>query len=283
MSRWQPIWLKPELQQEATYALVHFRQSFLTMAGATAQEVLLKLSDVQVKQLPVISQQGLGYWDGQTVYLYELEYAIDILGAHWSNLRGLMAHSGDAEYLQMLCFAAQVGTWASQHRFCGSCGAPMQPLHGERAMCCAHCHTCHYPRLSPCMIALVTRGPEILLARGPHHPAEVYSTLAGFVEPGETIEQCVLREVQEEVGLKVKEPRYIASQSWPFPHSLMLGFHVQYQSGQIQPQPGEIEEADWFSVYSLPELPGHHTIARYLIEHYTAQYLGNPLPSWPSY
>jgi len=278
MMRWQPLWLDP-LQQEG-YVLVHYRQRFLS----GPQGLLFSRQDpvlAKVRHL-VISEQGLGYFDGQPVCLYELAALIEPASTHWQSLRQVMSdEQREAERFQMLCFAAQVGTWASQHRFCGSCGAPMQPLSGERAMCCAACHSCHYPRISPCMIALVTRGDEILLARSPHHAPGIYSTLAGFVEPGESIEQCVAREVLEEVGVSVCNPRYIASQSWPFPHSLMLGFHVDYVDGEIVPQPGEIEEAHWFSIHALPALPGPHTIARHLIDRYIAERLGSSVPIWP--
>ncbi|MCL4120187.1 UNVERIFIED_CONTAM: hypothetical protein GTU68_040931 [Idotea baltica] len=118
------------------------------------------------------------------------------------------------------------------------------------------------------MIALVTRGDEVLLARSKNFPKNLYSTLAGFVEPGETVEQCVHREIYEEVGINVHNVTYLASQNWPYPHSLMLGFHVEYLSGNIQLQEEEIESARWFNLRSLPVLPPAYSIAFYLIESY---------------
>jgi NAD+ diphosphatase len=115
-------------------------------------------------------------------------------------------------------------------------------------------------------MALVKRGRELLLGRSPHFPAGMYSALAGFVEPGETLEQCVTRELAEEVGVRVKNLQYFASQPWPFPHSLMIAFVCDWESGAIRPQEGEIEAADWFDVLQLPKLPSRISIARRLID-----------------
>ena len=146
-------------------------------------------------------------------------------------------------------------------------------------MRCDSCESQHYPRLAPSMIVLVTRGDEILLARSPRFVIGVYSTLAGFVEPGESVEHCVAREVREEVGLEVKNLHYIGSQGWPFPHSLMLGFHAEYAGGDIVMQEDEIEDARWFRVDDLPPLPASRSIARHLIDLYVARRLGLPEPT----
>lgn len=275
-SSWHAQWLDPlQLVGMPPHVLVHYRQSFLT--GAEGKQ-LFPLTQVDALDLPIISKQGLGMWEGIPVVLYEVAQAVSIEGSDWLGLRQIMSSQLDSSYVEMLCTAAQVGTWVSQHRFCGHCGTPLLAAVGERAMVCPQCHNRYYPRISPCMIALVTRGDEVLLARSPRHAPGVFSTLAGFVEPGETIEQCVTREVLEEVGVQVTQPRYITSQSWPFPHSLMLGFHVQYVRGDIRLQPEEIEEAQWFPLSALPNLPGPHTIARHLIDCYLAERLGSNRP-----
>ena len=131
------------------------------------------------------------------------------------------------------------------------------------------------------MIVLVTRGDEILLARSPRFVTGVYSTLAGFVEPSESVEHCVAREVREEVGVEISNLQYLGSQGWPFPHSLMLGFHAEYAGGDIVLQVDEIEDAQWFSVHDLPPLPASRSIARYLIDVYVARRLGQPEPVLP--
>jgi NAD+ diphosphatase len=115
-------------------------------------------------------------------------------------------------------------------------------------------------------MALIRRENQILLARSPHFPPGMYSALAGFVEPGESLEQCVAREVAEEVGVQIRNTRYFASQSWPFPHSLMIAFVCEWSSGEIRPQAAEIEEANWFEVLQLPKLPSKISIARRLID-----------------
>ncbi|MBB3104531.1 NAD(+) diphosphatase [Azomonas macrocytogenes] len=275
MAVWQPQVLDPAIQYG--HVLVHYRQHFL----CTAEGLLFSSDRFRQIELPLVCKQGLGYFNGVPVHLYELAGKVEIPGTAWYGLRQLMVGEHDPELLSMLRFATQIGTWAIQNRFCGSCGTPMTPLAGERAMCCVACQVRHYPRLSPSMIVLVTRGDEILLARSPRHASGVYSTLAGFVEPGESVEQCVAREVLEEVGVTIDQPHYIASQNWPFPYSLMLGFHARYTAGEIVPQPTEIDDAQWFSIQRLPGLPGVHSIARYLIDLYVAERLGREPPRLP--
>lgn len=162
--------------------------------------------------------------------------------------------------------ARQVVDWHATHRFCGRCGTATEDHPEDRAKICPGCGLVNYPRLSPSIIVLVVRGDEMLLARNANWPANMYSTLAGFVEPGESIEQTVHREVEEEVGLKVRNLRYLGSQSWPFPNSLMLGFHAEYASGDIVCQEGEIADARWFRYDDLPNVPPGTAISRWLID-----------------
>jgi len=127
-------------------------------------------------------------------------------------------------------------------------------------------------------MVLVSRGDEVLLARPPRFVPGIYRTLAGFAEPGESAEECVIREVREEVGVEVGNLQYLGSQGWPFPHSLMLGFHAEYVGGEIVPQADEIEDARWFPIDRLPPLPMQRSIARYLIDLHVARRLGQPEP-----
>jgi NAD+ diphosphatase len=162
--------------------------------------------------------------------------------------------------------AQQVVEWHVTHRFCGRCGSEMQDHPEDRAKVCGDCGLANYPRLSPSIIVLITRGEEMLLARNANWPTGMYSTLAGFVEPGESIEQTVHREVAEEVGVRVRNLRYLGSQSWPFPNSLMLGFQAEYDSGEIVCQEGEIADARWFRYDDLPNVPPGTAISRWLID-----------------
>ncbi len=257
-------------------ALAHCRQHFLS----GSQGLLFPYLWLKGQGLPVLAEHAIGTFGERSLHLFELESPVEIPDLAWQTLRRLMLES-DPETFRLLGYAAQIGTWARQHRFCGSCGQRTVPLVGERAMHCRTCETHYYPQLSPSMIVLVTHGERVLLARSPRFATGVYSTLAGFVEPGETVEQCVAREVREEVGVEIHQPRYVASQSWPFPHSLMLGFHAEYAGGEIVLQPEEIEDARWFRLDDLPTLPSTYSIARYLIELYRAQRLGLAAPGLP--
>ncbi len=182
-------------------------------------------------------------------------------------LRPLRSFFGtvDDGLLAVAARAKQVAEWARTHRFCGACGSGTRRLAGERAMKCPACGHAAYPRVSPAMMVLVRRGPEILLARHARGPR--WSALAGFLEAGESIEECVHREVREEVGLEVKDLRYFASQSWPFPHSLMVAFTAEYAGGELAPDEAEIAEARWFGPGDrLPELAPPQSVARALID-----------------
>lgn len=186
-------------------------------------------------------------------------------GMSWEGLRTLFSVLDDAHFA-LAGRALQLLDWDRTHQFCGRCAARTEAHAIERVRVCPACKLSAYPRVAPAVMALVTRGDELLLARSPHFPRGMYSALAGFVEPGESLEQCLAREVAEEVGVQVANPRYVASQSWPFPHSLMIAFVCDWASGEIRPQESEIEEAKWFKVLQLPKLPSKISIARRLID-----------------
>lgn len=160
--------------------------------------------------------------------------------------------------------------WHRTHRFCGRCGQPLKDHDRERAKVCPACGLMNHPRVTPAIIVSVVRGGEILLAHAARFPGTFFSVLAGFVEPGETLEACVAREVEEEVGIRVKDIRYFGSQPWPFPDSLMVGFTAAYAEGEIRVDASEITEAGWFSPEDLPDIPPKISIARRLIDHFIA-------------
>jgi NAD+ diphosphatase len=162
--------------------------------------------------------------------------------------------------------ANQLVHWADTHRFCGRCATRTERVTGERAMRCPSCGLLAYPRISPAVIVLVRRGAEALLARGTRFPVPFYSTLAGFVEVGESLEETVAREIREEVGIEVKNIRYFGSQPWPFPHSLMVGFDAEWAGGEIAIDGKEILDAKWFRANELPTIPPRLSIARRLID-----------------
>lgn len=262
--------------QSGGWALVRSAQGFL----ADGNGVLFPREWLKRQDLPLASEHGLGLFNNDPVWLFELSQPAEMPGCFWQGLRQFMLQA-DYPTFRMLSFAEQVGTWNDQHRFCGRCGSATRQVPGERCMRCPQCGLDSYARISPSMIVLVTRGDEILLARSPRFVPGVYSTLAGFVEPGESAEECVIREVREEVAIEVGNLQYLGSQGWPFPHSLMLGFHAEYVAGEIVPQADEIEDARWFPIEELPPLPMQRSIARYLIDLHLARRLGHPEPQLP--
>lgn len=186
-------------------------------------------------------------------------------GYRFHPLRSLFA-VWDDEMLAVASRASQIAEWARTHRFCGVCGTPTILADGERCMRCPACGLSSYPRLSPSMMVLVKKDDAILLARNGAWQNR-FSALSGFVEPGESVEEAVHREVMEEVGLRVQNLRYFGSQSWPFPHSLMLAFTADYASGDITVDGIEIAEARWFGPGdALPELPTRISISSALIQ-----------------
>jgi len=226
-------------------------------------------------------QLTLGLVDDKPCQLVRVKEQIDLPGLSWHGLRGLLGHVDDSTF-RLLGVAQQLDIWHDTHRFCGRCGQPTQVRLDERAMECSACGNRQYPKLSPCIIVLVTRGDEVLLARSANFRSGFFSTLAGFIEPGESAEEALRREVMEEVGVEVDQLEYLGSQNWPFPNSLMLGFHARYAGGEIVPQPGEIEEAHWWHVDQLPSIPPHGTISRWLIDCYLARLAGQPEPPVPA-
>ena len=206
----------------------------------------------------------LGRWENRACYALAAEGQ----APEGFALTGLRAWLGRVapDFFYLAGRAKQIVEWHRDHRFCSRCGSANEDHASDRAKVCRECGLTTYPRLSPSIIVLVRKDDHMLLARNAAWPMRMYSTLAGFVEPGESIEQTVHREVQEEVGIDVANLRYLGSQSWPFPNSLMLGFHADYAGGDIVCQDGEIADARWFHYRDLPNVPGGTAISRWLID-----------------
>ncbi len=167
--------------------------------------------------------------------------------------------------------AIQFGHMTQSMRFCPLCGGRNHFNHNQLAMQCGDCRTLHYPRIFPCIIVAVRKDNEILLAQHPRHRNGMYTVIAGFLEVGETLEQCVAREVKEETGVEVKNIRYFGSQPWAFPSSMMMGFLAEYQSGVLKPDYSELSDARWFNAKEMPPVAPVGTIARALIEQTLAE------------
>jgi NAD+ diphosphatase len=215
----------------------------------------------------------LGMWGERACWAVAVDGHDDPSDGAALDLYSLYGRASDVEWA-LAGRAVQIVEWARTHRFCGRCATATEPQSGDRSMRCAACGLLAYPRLAPAMITLVTRGEgddeEALLARGTQFRLPMYSCLAGFVEPGESLEQAVVREVREEVGVAVDSVRYLGSQPWPFPHSLMIGFAARYVSGEIECDPAEIVDAGWFRRDALPPIPPPISIARKIIDQWLA-------------
>jgi len=189
---------------------------------------------------------------------------LDVEGMDFLGLRELFGLV-DEEIFWIAGKAIQIINWDRTHGFCGQCGSPTNTRTDEYAKVCNRCGLTNYPRISPAIIVAIVKNNKILLAQGSRSTYKSYSVLAGFVEPGETLEECVKREVREEVGIEVKNISYFGSQPWPFPNSLMIAFTAEYESGKIQIDPKEIKEAGWFTADELPPIPSSISISRKLI------------------
>lgn len=241
-----------------TRLLVHVTDDALGVPHAERFEEL----GVTAKQ-----QYYLGRYDGRPCYAVDLveETAPDAMD--FKDLRQVYG-SLEEDLFVLGGRAVQIVEWDRTHQYCGRCGCKTYTKDNERVKVCPECKLMNYPRLSPAVIMAVEKGDQLLLARSAHFPTGMFSVLAGFVEPGETIEECVVREVKEEVGITVCNVRYVASQPWPFPNSLMLGFTAEYLDGDLNLDPAEIAEAGWFTAEALPSIPGRISIARRLIDRF---------------
>lgn len=225
------------------------------------------LDDLSLDKALVSEKTELGHYQSSPCYLVEFKTQIDVGFGEYSDLRNLLG-TVDDRLFDIAGRAFQISLFYKTHQFCGQCGEKMQAIDWEIAMQCQHCkHRC-YPRVSPCIIVGIRKEKQILLAlHRRHHKSnnQVYTVLAGFTEAGETLEHCVEREVYEESGIKINNIKYVTSQPWPFPHSLMMGYTADYLSGDIKIDPRELCSAAWYDINNLPALPVEGTLARKLI------------------
>ncbi|MCX4024794.1 NAD(+) diphosphatase [Spartinivicinus marinus] len=256
---YQPIWYSDNYIEADRYLLFYQQQ----LVATESQQWLWSAKDLVDQQTVV----PLARYQNQILFLATLESIETVDSVQLIGLRRAML-AATANERQLLGYAGHLVSWMEQHQYCGRCTRPLQWHPVERAKQCECGAPPLYPAISPCIIVLITRGDQVLLARSPRFPEGVFSTIAGFIEPGETIEHGVIREVAEEVGITIKNLQYKGSQPWPFPQSLMIGFHAEYDSGEIEVDGDEIEAADWFSLSDLPILPSPMSIARWLIDDY---------------
>ncbi|ATW28778.1 NADH pyrophosphatase [Candidatus Formimonas warabiya] len=236
------------------------------------QVIIPRMHDLSSFRKEMIRKQYLGRLDGCPCYSAELpEHLSAPEGMTFYDLRGLYGLVEDT-WFALAGRAIQIMNWDRTHLYCGHCGAPVEKRTGEYVKVCPRCGQFYYPRISPAVIVAVVKEDQILLARSKQRSFKFYSVLAGFVEPGESLEECVKREVWEEVNVHVKNIRYFGSQPWPFPDSLMIAFTAEYHRGELQADGKEILEAGWFSARDLPPIPGKISISRSLIDWFRANH-----------
>lgn len=229
------------------------------------KKIIPRYRDIKSDNIQVKNVQYMGRYDDTHCYAAEIQG--EDLPANYLSHRPLTLLGETGEDIVLISgLANQLVYWSSAHKYCGKCGKPTEDKKDERAKFCPSCSQVYYPRLSPAIIVAVVRDSKLLLANSPRFPAKFYSVLAGFVEPGENLEECVKREVYEEVGIEVKNIKYFGSQPWPYPDSLMVGFTAEYAGGEIVVDKNEIGDAGWFSREEIPRIPPSISIARKLID-----------------
>jgi len=268
--RFAPGIVPPEVRSEPAWWFV-FQENKLLVEGGPSGVNLPCLIHMTALGLAPLREHYLGRLDHRPCYAVEVaEGAIPPVGMAFDGLRQVYGRL-DENLFWIAARAVQIIDWDRTHQFCGRCGVPLRNKTDERAKECPQCGLLHFPRLAPAIIVLVERGNELLLARSRHFMPGMYSVLAGFVEPGESLEETVMREVKEEVGIEIKDIKYFGSQPWPFPHSLMIGFTAIYAGGAISLDDKEIEDAGWYTAEKLPRIPGKISIARKLIDGFLAK------------
>jgi len=274
-----PGWISAARSDPNTrYVLAEGARQLVSM-GTALDVALLRNGDPLLSRAEDASFTLLGWFRGERTVLVEVgpEALAQASGlpeaTELKELRPL-APMLPADSASLLAYARALTLWRGRHRYCGVCGAPNQPARAGHVMRCSRCDNETFPRLDPAIIVLVTDGSRALLGRQSSWPPGRYSTIAGFVEPGEALEDAVRREVREETGIVVTQCHYHSSQPWPFPSSLMLGFEAQSEGGTPRAEDSELEDVRWFSRDAVRAgeilLPPAESISRRLIEHWLA-------------
>ena len=262
-----PAFIPPATESDRALWFV-FHENELLVKPRDNSDLIPRSRDLKECKIFPNHRQYLGTLDGLQCFAAELAPASRLPDA--LSLNGLRELFGrmEEDLIWIAGRANQLVQWNRSHQYCGACGHPTEDSSEERAKICPQCGLMNYPRISPAVIVAVLKGNQILLANNKRFKTGYYSVLAGFVEPGENLEECVQREVFEEVGITLKNIRYFGSQPWPFPNSLMIAFTAEYAAGEINASQSEIVDAGWFSADSLPSIPPRITIARHLIDWY---------------
>lgn len=276
-NRYLPAYLPPEAAAVNAWVVVLAGKKIL-MKKTGDKLYIPEIKDIEGMMPNDKTLKYFGKYDGHDCY-YKSQNKITTLpettlpeNYKLVDLKDITMCSGDMGLFLLAGTANHLLHWESVNQYCGCCGHKTSDKKDERAKICPHCGNIVYPRISPATITAVFHGDQILLAHNSHFKKDLYSLIAGFVEPGETLEQCVEREIREEVGIKVRNIKYFGSQPWPFPDSLMLAFTAEYESGDIQVDQFEIMDAGWYQADSLPDIPSADSVAGKIIRWYRDQY-----------
>jgi NAD+ diphosphatase len=210
----------------------------------------------------------IGMWRTKPLYAISVSPALPLQDPFVSDDFNANQDHVDIQTLTLAGLAKQILHWEHQSRNCPRCGAASERLKESWGTHCTSCNTHHFPHIHPCAIILVKRGNELLLTRKAEWVAGRYSLVAGFLDFGESLEECAIREVREETGIEICNVRYVGSQNWPFPAQLMAGFVADYAGGEIRVDHNELEDARWFQADAMPLLPGKRSIARWIIDNF---------------
>jgi NAD+ diphosphatase len=264
----------PECLTEPAWWFI-FQKDKIVVRIADSNRQLPQIPESESLRSLLARKQYLGILDGIHCYAAAIEKFDETMtifnNMSLISLRELFGMIPD-DLFWVAARASLIMYWDRTNQFCGQCGKPTQLSTTERAKVCTSCGFTIYPRISPAVIVAVVKDKQILLAHSNRFPQSFYSVLAGFVEPGETFEECVKREVKEESGIDVNDIQYFSNQPWPFPDSLMIAFTAKYAGGEICVDNEEVSDAQWFSADKLPDIPGKISVARKLIDWFVENY-----------
>ena len=253
-----------KIRPDSLWFLIHEQKTVMfSENGAT---IIPEYRNIMDNNIVPEHIQYMGTYNDRPCYAAEI-FTIDDLPKCLSVYPPLsLVNEIGVDLVLMAGLAGQLINWSGNHKFCGKCGNLTKDKEDERAKICTVCSQIYYPRLSPAIIVAIVKDDMLLMANSPRFPSKFYSVLAGFVEPGETLEDCVRREIREEVSIEVKNIKYFGSQPWPFPDSLMVGFTAEYESGEIIVDKNELADAAWFERDKIPRIPPNISISRKLID-----------------
>ncbi len=270
-----PAYQQSKVPEENAWILI-ITDKKLVMRKEEDSVFITKMNDLE-KILPNdVTYEYFGCYDEHECFYISMQEIpalpenLELVG-----LREITARSGDQGLFLLAGTASHILHWDSINQYCGRCGHKTNNKENERAKVCPNCGNLIYPRISPATITAIFHEDKILLAHNSHFKKDMYSLIAGYVEVGESLEQCVEREIREEVGIKVKNIRYWNSQPWPFPDGLMVAFTAEYESGEIAVDHYEITDAGWYHADNLPDIPQTDSIAGKMIRWYREQYSNN--------